>query len=498
MIIVIFQTAIWLIGRSLLINLVQNAKIFAKCEQYHPLCNNPQTVKFAISIITPEKPAFPKTGTAIEVIVPNQFGNCNMIAAPSDKQHSSKRSIIEGLLAYGSAELVNRIVRILVVVIIARQLVPELVGVAALTLSLFELTRVIANIGVGQKIIAAPDQTLEAVCNSARRIFWFWCSMVACIQLVVAVVLFTFFQQGLAAQMLAVLCGVYFFMPGGLVQCFRLMRARKMATVAKIGAVQTISDHLLTGALILAWANPWAIILPKLLTAPLWLVMMRRAEDWSVNPVHGYANRSEMINFGAAVLATDIMLALRNNLDKLIISALLGVSALGSYYFAFNAGIGIIGTLATAFGTVIYPYLCNQKSLADAGSTLRFILGAGLIIFSGLSLAQYILAPIYIPLIFGEKWLQAIPLIQILSLAGIPLLLGAIASAYLRASGRAALDAWLGLAVCVAALSAMFVGAHFGLQQAAAGWVIGTASVISAYSLVIMTKFFKTEQEISL
>lgn len=444
------------------------------------------------------KPAFLETGTAFEVNIPNQFGNRKMNVAPSHHQRSSKRSIIQGLMAYGSAELANRIIRILVVVVIARQLVPELVGVAALTLSLFELTRVLANIGVGQKIIAASEETLEAVCNSAKTIFWFWCSMVAVIQLVVAAVLFAIFQQHLAAQMLAILCGVYFFMPGGLVQCFRLMRARKMATVAKIGAVQTITDHLLTGALILAWANPWAIILPKLLTAPLWLIMMRRAEHWSANPVNGYADRSEMINFGAAVLATDILLALRNNLDKLIISAFLGVSALGSYYFAFNAGIGIIGTLATAFGTVIYPYLCNDSSQTETRGSLQFILGAGLIIFSGLSLAQFALAPVYVPLIFGDKWLQAIPLIQILSLAGIPLLLGAVASAYLRASGRAALDAWLGLAVCIAALSAMFVGAHFGLQQAAVGWVIGTAAVVITYSFFIITKFFKTTQEISL
>lgn len=418
-----------------------------------------------------------------------------MIAATSHNQHSNKRSIMHGLLAYGSAELVNRIVRILVVVVIARQLVPELVGVAALTLSLFELTRVIANIGVGQKIIAASDEMLEAVCNSANGIFWFWCSMVAVIQLLVATVLFVVFGQILAAQMLAILSGVYFFMPGGLVQCFRLMRAKKLAIVAKIGATQTIADHLITGALILAWANPWAIILPKLMTAPLWLIMMRRAESWSVNPSKGFADRSDMMNFGAAILATDILLAVRNNLDKLIISALLGVSALGSYYFAFNAGIGIIGTLATAFGTVIYPYLCNQSRQAEDAVALKFIIGAGLLAFGALSAAQYFLAPIYVPLIFGAKWVQAIPLIQILSLAGVPLLLGAIASAYLRASGRAALDAWLGLIVCVVALSAMFVGAHFGLAQAAIGWVVGTILIITTYSIIIMTKSLQTEQE---
>ncbi|WP_417608770.1 oligosaccharide flippase family protein [Parasphingorhabdus sp.] len=421
-----------------------------------------------------------------------------MTAGTLHNQNSSKRSIVHGLLAYGSAELVNRVVRILVVVVIARQLVPELVGVAALTLSLFELTRVIANIGVGQKIISAADDKLDAVCNSAHGIFWFWCSIVAAIQFCVAAVLFTVFGQTLAAQMLVVLCGVYFFMPGGLVQCFRLMRAKKLATVAKIGAAQTIADHLITAVLILAWANPWAIILPKLMTAPLWLIMMRRAEPWSVTAENGYANRADMLSFGTAILATDILLALRNNLDKLIISAMLGVTALGSYYFAFNAGIGIIGTLAAAFGTVIYPYLCNQDSTEEANSSLKFIIGAGLLIFTALSAAQFFLAPIYVPMIFGEQWLQAIPLIQILSLAGVPLLLGAIASAYLRARGKATLDALLGLITCVVALSAMFLGAQTGLAQAAAGWVIGTFVVIISYSLILTTHSFEAEEEFSI
>lgn len=393
--------------------------------------------------------------------------------------------IARALLAYGSVELMNRFVRILVVVVIARQLVPELVGVAALTLSLFELIRVIANIGVGQKIILASDEMLEPVCNSAYQIFWKWCGVVALIQLAGAAVLFLNFDQPLAAKMLALLCGVYVFMPGGLVQCFRLMRAKKLATVAKISASQTIVDHLLTGALVLAWANPWAIILPKLLTAPLWLIMMRRAETWSFDRRKGLANRSEMLNFGAAILATDILLALRNNLDKLIISALLGVSALGSYYFAFNAGIGIVGALATAFGTVIYPYLCNPSEQSHSRDTLKFICAAGLILFGGLSAAQFILAPVYVPLIFGAHWVHAIPLIQILSLAGVPLVMGAIYSAYLRASGQTTIDVWVGLFLCVAALSAMFAGAQIGLAEAAVGWVSGTSIAIAIITIII-------------
>ncbi len=425
----------------------------------------------------------------IELCSPIQFGNQFMTFAIPVFKSTDAKPMMRALLAFGSAEMVNRIVRILVVIVIARQLVPELVGVAALTLSIFELVRVLANIGVGQKIIAAHDDLLERTCNSAYKIFWQWCVAVAVIQCLVALTLYMIFDQLLAAQMLAVLCGVYFFMPGGLVQCFRLMRAKKLSTVARIGASQTIADHLITGVLVLAWANPWAIVLPKLLTAPLWLIMMRNAEHWSFDATKGVIGRAEILSFGVAILATDILLACRNNLDKLIVSGLLGVTALGSYYFAFNAGIGILGALATAFGTVIYPYLCNPQGQGRSQAVLNLIITTGLVVFGILSAAQFFLAPIYVPLVFGAHWTHAIPLIQILSLAGIPLAMGAVTSAYLRATGRAKLDVWIGLSVCTVTLGAMFAGAQVGLIEAAIGWVGGTILTIGTFVIILTTKW---------
>ncbi len=413
-----------------------------------------------------------------------------MSIAVSIHENSTIYSIVRGLLAYGSAELLNRVVRLLVVIVIARQLVPELVGVAALTLSLFELIRVLANIGVGQKIIATDSQALDQVCNSAYRVFWVWCAIVAGIQLIAAALLYNFFDNPVAAKMLAALSGVYLFMPGGLVQCFRLMRAKKLPTVAAIGTTQTIADHLVTCVLILAWANPWALVLPKLLTAPLWLIMMRRAHAWKYNPAKGFAPLSSMLQFGSAILIADIWLALRNNLDKLIISALLGVSALGSYYFAFNAGIGIVGALAAAFGTVLYPHLCEAKSGGRQRATLGLAVILGFGIFGSLTLVQLLFAPIYVPIIFGAQWTHAIPLIQVLSTAAIPMMLGALLSAYLRASQRASLDAWIGSAICLSALGMMLVGAYSNLFLAATGWVVGTAAVIGAYLTISAIQYF--------
>lgn len=398
--------------------------------------------------------------------------------------------IINALMAYGSAQLVIRLVRLVVVIIIARQLVPELVGVAALTLTIFELVRVLANIGVGQKIISSSDADFEKTCNSAHKIFWIWCPSVAFIQAIVAIILYTLFDQKLSAMMLALLCLVYFFMPGGLVQCFRLMRAKKLSTCAKIEAIQTISDHILTCLMLLIWISPWSIVLPKLLTAPIWLILMRRSETWAPNAAYGGIEMRSMVRFGLSVLVTDSLMAIRSQADKLIIGATLGVSALGTYFFAFNAGIGIVSALITAFGTVIYPHLCDGASNAARISKMKLAIGAGLAIFGGAAIAQYILAPYYVPIIFGDKWIHATGLIQILALASIPMICLSLTTAWLRANDKANVDVWAGLSASICALGAMAIGAQYDLITAAIAWVLGTMIIAIPFSIHIFHPLF--------
>jgi lipopolysaccharide exporter len=140
---------------------------------------------------------------------------------------------------------------------------------------LFELVRVLGGIGIGQRIIAADAAELAAVCNMARRLFWLWSLVLVTLQMGIAALLHVALGQTGAAPKLAALSLVYLMMPGGLVQCYLAMRDGLNARLARTAATQAVSDHLLTAVLLLLWPDPWSIVLPKLLTAPIWLVMTR-------------------------------------------------------------------------------------------------------------------------------------------------------------------------------------------------------------------------------
>lgn len=404
--------------------------------------------------------------------------------------------LLRGFGAFGSAELANRGVRLITTIIIARQLAPDIVGEAALALTLFELIRVLNSIGVGQRIIAAKEEDLEAVCNMAQRLFWIWSGVLVALQLGVAAVLYGVFDQTGPAAKLAALSLVYLLMPAGLVHCFLAMRDGLNARLARTAASQAISDHLLTAVLLLIWPNSWSIVLPKLLTAPIWLVMTRRNRPWQANRQAGYACWRSMIRYGGGVLAADGLTALRQQGDNLIIAATMGSSALGAYFFAYNAGLGIFTSLVGGFGTVSFPMLCAAESGPERHKVLRKIVAGALILFIPLIAAQSLLAPYYVPLIFGEHWGFAAPLISILCLAGFAQLASVLTANWLRAEGRVRSDAGRSLMSCICALGGLYLGTLTGsLPIAVIGLVAGTlfaAGIAAVHTLAPALRRFPT------
>lgn len=379
-----------------------------------------------------------------------------------------------GMLAYGSAEAVTRVVRLAAILIVARQISPVMLGTAALALSLFELIRVLTNVGIGQRIIVACDDELESICRAASRLFWIICMGVMLIQWGVSAIAFLAFDLGEAALMLAALSLVYPLMPAGLVQIFLAMRAQRMGAAARVVAAQNIADSLLTIALVLIWPSAWAIVLPKLLTAPIWLLLARRSYPWAANRAVPRAPTKAFASFGPAILGSAMLDAARLNADKLLVGAFLGTEALGLYYFAFNAGLGITQSLVSACNLVLFPHLAKISGNALEGEFRRAFFG-GLAVLTPMVVAQALFAPFYVPIVFGENWVAATPYLIILACAALPLFAGSMMGARYRALKCPYAETVMMAAATAAGLTGLIWGAQFSLQAACIGFSSGLA-----------------------
>ena len=405
-------------------------------------------------------------------------------------------AFVRNLGAFAAAEAANKVSRIVAMVFIARSLSIEAIGIAALALTSFELIRIITNNGVGQMIVRADEKDLESVCRRAHQLNFLFCTGAGVLQIGAGLLLWRLTGTPAFFLMGATLSLVFLGMPFGLVRIFRAMRQNRMDVVARLNFQQVSSDNALSLLLAVSGFGAWALVLPKLLTFPVWLVGARRADNWRPDRGVKPAALSEFHAFCAPILATETLKGFRLHLDKAIIAGLLGVEALGIYFFAFNAGLGLAQTLSLAFSACLYPHLCNAhrkgERIAATWTRLTAVSVAGAAFMFA---AQAALAPFYVPLVFGETWRAAVPIVVILIIAAAPRFLADCASQLARAATLTRLETGVTLVSTLAAMTGIVVGASTGGLAGAAIGIVAAALVVEPVGAFLIRKTAKKRGE---
>ena len=396
-------------------------------------------------------------------------------------------SLLGTLMVWAASEAVAKLARIGATMVAARVLVPEQLGVVALVLAFGEILKAMAENGVGQRIIAASDAELEATCNTAARIFRIWCGALFVIGCGIAAVLDIYAGTRETALLLVVFSTQFLIMPLGLVSCFRAMRNGQSKAVAAIAGGQIVFSAFMACILLLVWPVAAAMILPRALTAPIWALSMRRLHPWQSDPAAGHVPLRPFARFGSAILGVEGVKALRMQADKLIIGGILGMEALGIWYFAFNAGLGLATSFCNAFAIALFPHLCAVEAGGNRRAALTEALRLALLILVPLVVLQAFLAPIYVPFVFGEAWSDISRMVGVLCLAAAPAVVWTAISQWLRSEDKAGIDFIASTAITAMIVSAVTVAAPFGLTATMFAY-LGAATVAQIAAAIIILR----------
>ena len=390
----------------------------------------------------------------------------------------------------GIAEMMARVSRLLTAVVLARCLEPLEFGVAAIAMTTYELIRVFTQNGIGAKIVQTEAASLEATCNTAWRLNWIVAIGLVLVQCLVAFPLAWFYDHASLAWMVMLLAAVYLLIPLSQVQVFLIQRRNRLKPIALLSGIQVTLDNLLTAALAIAGLGAWAVVLPKLLVTPVWVFGIRRFQYWRPQRGAGLGPWREIVRFGKHVLGVEVLKAMRLHLDNLVIGRFLGLEALGIYYFARNAGLGISLSLINSFNTALYPHFCeargNASQLRDKfHSSLQTIA----LIVPPLIILQAALAPWYVPLVFGEQWSTAVPVLMLLCLSALPRPFGEGASQMMRALDRPDVDFYWGVLFTGLFVSAVVAGLSGGVTGVALAVLLVHVLALPAYTLWVERRF---------
>lgn len=395
----------------------------------------------------------------------------------------------------GLAQIAVRASRLITTILLSRWLAPEIFATAAIVLTVYEFVSLFTRNGISSSIIQATPEDVEAMAMTAWRLTWIACISLLLLQCALAYPIAWFYHNSKLAFPIIAMSAIYLVTPMSNIQAAFQQREGKLGRMALASATQVISDNILTACFALAGFDMWAIILPKLLVAPIWLIMVRNGHKWRPHKVLGNANFSgwsKILHYSRSVIGTEVLSTVQANIDNLLVGYFLGLHALGIYYFAFNAGLGLTLGFISAISVAVFPYLCevntDKQTLQSRFFQTRNRMGLGL---GAIIILQSALAPFYVPLVFGSKWIEAAPVLSIICLSALVRPYACITGQLLKAIGKPEIEMRWQFINTVVLIIALLIACQFSILAVAIAVLSVQTTVLGIFTWIVPKIIFE-------
>lgn len=183
--------------------------------------------------------------------------------------------------------------------------------------------------------------------------------------------------------------------------------------------------------------NVWALVIGYLIGA-----VVRTVTKWWLMPFRPkfrfFFDRARALwDYGMYILMFSVLSIALDQADQAMIAVLIGVTQVGFYTIAVRIPEMVIANFSLVLTRVLFPIFAKMKD--DVGMLTRSFLATTqyttfVTVPMGLGMAA--IAPEMIAVIFGDKWLPAIGLLQVLALLGMGATFPWTAGDMFKAAGR--------------------------------------------------------------
>jgi len=241
----------------------------------------------------------------------------------------------------------------------------------------------------------------------------------------------------------------------------------------RLWLVPRLLSILLTIGAAVLWRSYWALVVGILSQRALRVIFSYWMHPF--RPRLGLSAWRELLGYSLWLSAINVASLLRDRADAILLGRLLGASPVG--LFSIGAEIAALPTtelVEPACRAAFSGFSTARNTGLDAGQTwLAITAGLTLLTFpAGVGLA--LIAGPLVQLAFGERWMAAVPLVQVLGIAGSLAAFGTIGSVLLRVHGKMRLV--LGIILAGAALRVtllLLLIPRFGLLGAGVAAALG-------------------------
>jgi lipopolysaccharide exporter len=373
-------------------------------------------------------------------------------------------------------KLLDRSIGIVSIVILARLLIPDDFGLVAMATAIIAIIELLSAFNFDMALIQSQQAT-RAHYDTAWTLN---VAMAAVCALLVAAAAFpagAFYGDARLAPImlwLAPATWIRGFENVGVV-AFRkdLQLNREFALLL----TKRIGVFLITISIALATRSYWALVLGTLAGSAGSVALSYLFHPF--RPRFDLSARGELLDFSKWMVFSNVINTLASRAADLIIGKSLGPGPLGLFNLAQEISNLPSTELAAPVNRAVYPgYAKVASDPSRLAAQFLDVLGLTALFTTPAAVGIAAVAPLLVPLLLGDAWAEAVPLMEVLALSGLLVSLRTNAGYVFLALGRSELLTVMTAVRFAIAVPALVVGTIYFGAKGAAWTILGTSIVM--------------------
>ncbi|MBN2569927.1 MAG: MOP flippase family protein [Deltaproteobacteria bacterium] len=380
-----------------------------------------------------------------------------------------KQKAVSGIKWTGVSMAVVTALQFITLAVLARYLAPFDFGLMGMIMVVMGFAQAFADMGISNAIIHRQDATRDQLSSL------YWLNMlvgvlVFCIIWASTPLVVIFYREPRLYDLLHITAVIFLITP--VAQQFQILLQKNLNFngLAKIEMATALVNSTVSIGAGMASLGVYALVYGQLAgtIARVALLCGVGWRDWHPSLHFSRRDLKGYVSFGLYQMGERTVNYLSAHMDYIIIGRFLGPAALGFYTLAYQLVTFPLTKVNPVITKVIFPVfsIIQNDNESFRKGYVRVINYIAFITFPML-IGLFIVAPEFIILLFGERWVASAFVLQILCMVGLFKSLGNPVGAVLLAKGRADIGFYWNVFIMIIVGVAVIIGVNWGINGVA-------------------------------
>ena len=374
----------------------------------------------------------------------------------------------------GIAGILKVLVNLALLPVMARLLGPEEFGLYALAFPIVTFFTVLADGGIGLSL-AREDEKSKDIWSTAFWMLLLICTIISIFVSIIGVILGLLSDQPRLAPIISFLSINFLFMALSALPAARLVRRGNLVVLSIGDIISVAAGGCVAVYLAQRGAGAWSLACQYATSSAVRMLILNAAAFEKPKFTFLFADIWPHMTTGSSIISSRLIELIGRSIENFSYEKNFQAPALGVYTLSNQISRFLCEAISNPLWSSLYSHSLTSEKEKIAAVHARLTRFLASVLFPA-SVVFSCSAPQLIPLVFGEKWLQATPLVQILipfyAINAVFSLCGAV----LLAEGFGKLILFNTSILSIGRILAVALGPIYG--QVGVVWGVGIASII--------------------